>query len=562
MQNSHAWMPRKTTLIVALLIAQTGCSQIGSRTSLRPPAAANPQTSPAPGPLDREAAISPAVTNPSEHDESSTEPPIVARGQSPGYAGQNYTAAPVQYEEYDARSIQPSPPPYQPQAPPAQPIPQYDPRALGPPPAGPVLTSPPPGQGWGPPGGNPPGGDPFAAGAAQGNPQFVPGPQGVPGQPLVGQQPYPVFGQPGSPAYEPADRYVDIEGRASETQTGRFMFGVGVNSDAGVVGSIVLDEQNFDWQRVPYSWEEVRNGTAFRGAGQRFRIEAAPGTEVQRYLFDFKEPYLFETPVSLGLSGFFYDRRFRDWDEERLGGRVTLGYQFSPDLSGAVALRAEQIDITRPAVPTPPELLEVLGQSALYSVRTQIAHDTRDNTFLATEGHYVEVGFEQAFGDFTFPRATLDARRFFTLTERPDGSGRQVLSVTGRLGVTGSDTPLYERFFAGGASSLRGFDFRGASPVNMGVIVGGDFQMLGSVEYMFPITADDMLRGVTFVDFGTVEDDVRFDADTFRIAPGFGLRVTIPALGPAPIALDFAFPVNRADTDDTQVFSFFVGFGR
>ena len=32
-----------------------------------------------------------------------------------------------------------------------------------------------------------------------------------------------------------------------ETQTGRLMFGVGVNSEAGVVGNIVLDEQNFDW---------------------------------------------------------------------------------------------------------------------------------------------------------------------------------------------------------------------------------------------------------------------------------------------------------------------------
>ena len=36
-----------------------------------------------------------------------------------------------------------------------------------------------------------------------------------------------------------------------ETQTGRLMFGVGVNSDAGLVGNITLDEQNFDWTKVP-----------------------------------------------------------------------------------------------------------------------------------------------------------------------------------------------------------------------------------------------------------------------------------------------------------------------
>ena len=71
---------------------------------------------------------------------------------------------------------------------------------------------------------------------------------------------------------------------AEETMTGRLMFGVGVNSDAGLVGSIVLDEQNFDWTRFPNSWEDIRNATAWRGAGQRFRLEAVPGTQVSRYI--------------------------------------------------------------------------------------------------------------------------------------------------------------------------------------------------------------------------------------------------------------------------------------
>ena len=44
--------------------------------------------------------------------------------------------------------------------------------------------------------------------------------------------------------------------------------------------------------------------------------------------------------------------------------------------------------------------------------------------------------------------------------------------------------------------------------------------------------------------------------------PGFGLRITLPAMGPAPIALDFAFPVVYAPYDSKQLFSFFVGFAR
>lgn len=378
-------------------------------------------------------------------------------------------------------------------------------------------------------------------------------------------QPPPIVGFDGNPIMrdqpEP-EKFIPLDAFVEETQTGRIMFGVGVNSDAGLVGSIVIDEQNFDWKRVPTSFEDFRNGTAFRGGGQRFRIEAAPGTQVQRYMFNFQEPYLFDTPVSFGLSGFYYQRFFTDWNEARLGGRTSLGYQFSPDLTGTVSLGAQRVDISNPRTPTPQELEEVLGYTDLYTGRAQLAHDTRDNTFLATEGHYIELGVEYNFGTFQFPRATVDMRQYFMLRERPDGSGRHVLSLIGRLGVSGSDTPIYEHFFAGGFSTMRGFAFRGASPVVDKVTVGGEFQALGTVEYLYPITADDMLRGVAFVDFGTVSPNANLDSDTLRVAPGLGLRITVPAMGPAPIALDFAFPVLKASTDDEQIFSFFVGFGR
>ena len=79
---------------------------------------------------------------------------------------------------------------------------------------------------------------------------------------------------------------------------------------------------------------------------------------------------------------------------------------------------------------------------------------------------------------------------------------------------------------------------------------------------MFPVTADDMLRMVAFVDFGTVEQSVTINWDNFRVAPGIGLRVSLPALGPAPIAIDFSVPVHQAPTDIRQLVSFFVGYSR
>jgi outer membrane protein insertion porin family len=402
-------------------------------------------------------------------------------------------------------------------------------------------------------------------------PGLAPGTQGIgplPPQQLPANDP--VFGDfLGPPVTGEPLRDLEIRVQQEETQTGRLMFGVGVNSDAGLVGSIVLDEQNFDWTRWPTGWEDIRNATAWRGAGQRFRIEAVPGTQVQRYTASWQEPYLMDTAVSLGLSGSYFQRYYDEWHEQRAGGRVALGYQFTHDLTGSFAFRGFDVDIKDPiegGIPphVPADLEKVLGHNTLYGFQFSLAHDTRDNAFLATEGHLIEASFEEVVGTWQYPHVELDWSQYFKLFERPDGSGRHVLSLSARMGITGDNTPIYDRYYAGGYSTIRGFYFRGVSPIDpsTGVRVGGNFELLGSIQYLFPITPDDMLRGVLFCDTGTVEPSIRQWDQNYRVAPGFGLRIAIPAMGPAPIALDFAFPVCMQSGDRREVFSFFMGFNR
>jgi outer membrane protein insertion porin family len=415
-------------------------------------------------------------------------------------------------------------------------------------------------------------GYPASAGSVQPvqySPQLQPPAGSIAPTPLSNQGPLPGYSvDPTSPLLVPGAPYypegsVDLFVEGAETQTGRLMLGVGVNSDAGVVGNFVIDERNFDWRRPPTSWEDLRNGSAFRGDGQRLRIDASPGSQVNRYLISFQEPYLLDRPVSLGLSGSYFDRRFRDWDEQRLGGRVSFGYQWvERDLSATVSYRGENVNIHDPSVPSLPELAEVLGDNSLHGFRLTVINDTRDSPFLPTKGHYFEVSGEQVIGTFDYPRVLADFRKYWLVHERPDHTGRHVLSASTNVGYTGTHTPIYEHFFAGGFSTFRGFDFRGASPVDAAtnVQVGGEFQWLNSVQYLFPITADEMLHGVAFCDFGTVERNVSIN--DFRVAPGVGLRITVPAMGPAPIALDFAWALNHADFDDREVFTFSLGFSR
>lgn len=357
--------------------------------------------------------------------------------------------------------------------------------------------------------------------------------------------------------------FVDVNIDVTEGRTGRLMFGVGVNSNSGVVGNIVLQEDNFDILRPPRSWADIINGQAWRGAGQSFRIEAVPGNQVSRYMISWQDPYFMRTDYSLGLSGFYYNRFYTDWTEDRVGGRVSVGKTLNQYWSLGAALRLEDVNIhgIRSVGTAPASLTSVQGSNFLSTGSITATYDTRDSAFMPTQGHFVEGSFEQAFGDFTYSRAEATGGQFFTLYERPDGYGKHILQFRGQVGWTGDDTPVFEKFYAGGYSSFRGFSFRGVSPQEgNGYVTGGTWMALGTAEYMVPLTASDNVRAVVFSDFGTVENDVSFN--DFRVTAGFGFRLMIPAMGPAPLAFDFAWPIMDETIDSRRVFSFYIGFTR
>jgi outer membrane protein assembly complex protein YaeT len=359
--------------------------------------------------------------------------------------------------------------------------------------------------------------------------------------------------------------YKNIDVVVKEAPTGSFMLGVGVNSNDGLVGNIVLNERNFDILRPPTSFSDIFNGTAWRGGGQEFRIEASPGTLVQRYTVSFREPYLFDLPYSFGVSGYYWDRIYNEDTEHRLGMRVVLGKQLNRYWSVSAAVRTEMITIDNVSAFAPPVYQEVVGQNFLVAPRVTVTRDTRDSILKPTEGSIVEASYEQAFGSFTFPIFNVDARKYFTVWQRPDGSGKHVLALRSAFSWEGDNAPVYERFYGGGFTTIRGFEFRGVGPFTIGLDgnlyrTGGNFMFLNSLEYQIPIKANDHLYAVAFVDSGTVDNGITLN--DYRVTAGFGLRIVVPMMGPVPIALDFAFPIHRDPADATQLFSFYVGLFR
>lgn len=353
--------------------------------------------------------------------------------------------------------------------------------------------------------------------------------------------------------------FADIVTSVEEVPTGRLMFGVGASSFQGLSGNFILHETNFDLFNFPRSFGDFFNGRAFRGRGQDFRIELSPGTAVNRAVVSFRDPYVFNLPVAFGASGYTFRRFYPDWTEDRGGGRFSLGQQFGTLTYADVAFRIEDVNLHGFKIPAPAEYLAAQGHTTLATIRPSLRFDNRNDPFAPNRGFYFEGAFEQGWGTFTFPKLTLEGRQYLTTGSRPDGSGKRILTFREFYGITGSDTPVYERFFAGDWRSLRGFAYRGVGPHVYGQNVGGLQMFLGSVEYQFPWTANDKLQQVFFCDFGTLDNDFSFN--DWRVAVGTGLRIYLPqqVFGPLPLAFDLAFPLVKEDGDRTRYFTFFIG---
>jgi outer membrane protein insertion porin family len=360
--------------------------------------------------------------------------------------------------------------------------------------------------------------------------------------------------------------YRDLLVEVLEARTAQFSVTAGISSNGGVGGGVTYTQRNFDIGNLPETWTDIFSDRAFTGAGQTFRLSFEPGTIATNAGVDFVEPYLFDQPYALGLSGYLRDRKRENYDDRRAGGRVRLERRFGYDWSLGVALRGEDVRIDNVDDPfeRPPEIVLSEGHSTLTSASIEVRRNTRNPGVFSYTGSQATARAEfygALGGDYDFQKFEVSWEAYYTLhedlTER-----RTVLGLHANAGYITGDSVFFERFYGGGLGSVRGFAFRGISP-RAGTDedpVGGDFAITGTAEVSFPVIGD-TLRGVVFSDAGTVERS--FEVGTIRSSVGAGFRLILPILGnQMPLAVDFAFPMTKTREDDTQVISFSFGYSQ
>ncbi|MBL8290660.1 MAG: translocation/assembly module TamB domain-containing protein [Bryobacterales bacterium] len=217
------------------------------------------------------------------------------------------------------------------------------------------------------------------------------------------------------------------------------------------------------------------------------------------------------------------------------------------------------------------------GPDAFFDVPLRIAsltsafsRETRDEIMDATRGDFmshaiqfspVRLGSELSFLKYSgqyfryFPLQKPRIELFTNEVKRP----RLVYATAVRVGLSkgfgGQEVPLSERFFAGGATTLRGFEQNTAGPIAGRQPLGGQGMFVLNNELRVPLFS--IFDAVGFSDVGNVFGKVSdFSLADLRKTAGIGLRVRTPWF---LLRLDYGFKLDRREGEQAGRLFFSIG---
>ena len=341
-----------------------------------------------------------------------------------------------------------------------------------------------------------------------------------------------------------------------EKKTGEFSFGAGFSSIDRVIGFVEIAQRNFDWQNPP----------TFVGDGQDLRVRGQLGANRQDYVVSWTEPWMFNYPVSFGFDVYRATRERSgvsgySFDQKKTGGDLRLGKVLGEFHRGDMMYKIEEVEISDVEPTASSALKAEEGTNTVSSLELKLTRDTRDNVFSPSKGHLAVGSVETAGGPLGADRDFLKyfvSSILYIAPFRP----QHVLSLGIRAGAVHpydntAQVPIFERFFAGGTSTIRGYEERDVGPKDPSSRdpIGGEGLLVGNVEYTFPIV--EILKGAVFYDVGSVWSNLGdFGQGDYRSGIGVGVRVKTPI---GPVSLDFGFPLNPdATQEDSGRFHFNV----
>lgn len=366
-----------------------------------------------------------------------------------------------------------------------------------------------------------------------------------------------------------------------------FVYGLGYSTDDGIRGSIELANTNLRGSLDALS----------------LRLRASRREQITQFSFTDLRPFGWKLPTTIST---FYNRsanlrtfvrrrvleengRTNDSNEgkgfglqrygsfiqteRKLDDRTSLRFRYNFERASLFGIDEKEFAGT--------EVTRNERAIRLGVLSAGVTRDTRDNVLNPMRGQLISADHSLAAvflgGNESFNKFFATYQRYHTLDPSKPFVGGTTLAFSARLGMaavfrtadrnndgTISESerrlPISERFFSGGATTLRGFRFETAGPQEILeprpeqscntavrpcdlptlVPVGGDALAILNFEFRYPLSQ--RLRLVPFYDLGNVFRRVQdFSFGKLTHTVGIGLRINTPI---GPVGVDYGFLVD------------------
>jgi outer membrane protein insertion porin family len=376
----------------------------------------------------------------------------------------------------------------------------------------------------------------------------------------------------GVPELKPSDLgedKLDVIFKVEEQNRNQFTFGGGVS---GLEGTFI----NASFQT-----------SNFLGMGETFQVSAQSGRRTKNYQIAITEPYLFDRPITAGIDLFKTRLTIPNFDnvvgytQESTGAsfvtglpagrftRVFLSYAYRiVNIEGLTQTLGGGLDPSTPFFD--PFFFGEEGKRRESTLTPSFVHNTVDNPWTPRSGIKWTLTTQFAGGplkgtlDYFRPEAefivyiphmrrTALGMRANVAMIRPYGNTARVDPTTGR-----NTLPLYQRYFLGGETEIRGVNIRSVGPIDSeNHALGGNKKALFNAEYYIDIAGP--LRAVLFFDAGQAYlEGEKIDIKKFRTSTGVEMRFIMPVLN-VPFRLIYAWNPNRDIFQPKSAFKFAVG---
>lgn len=338
------------------------------------------------------------------------------------------------------------------------------------------------------------------------------------------------------PNYE--KKVLDIEVKIKERPTGSLSIGGGYSSIDKLLATIDLTQGNLF------------------GKGQYARLKLELGGRSSLYEISFREPWLFDRPISFSTGIYSTDREYIEYDKKALGFYVGFGKDLSEYWKVDSSYKFEEATIHNIDESASVIIKDQEGTQTTSSISPSIIRDTRDNYLDPTSGsiNALYLTFAGLGGSNAFIKALIDSAWFFPL-------GKATFMVRGRFGyargIFDKELPLYERYYVGGIRTIRGLDWGEAGPRDeeTGDEIGGTEELIFNAEYIFPLFPEVRLKGLVFFDAGNSYDKFN-NFGALRYTTGAGIRWISP-LG--PIRIEWGYNLDKKPGESSSKVEFTFG---